>query len=195
MCSSDLPPTTLKEFIAYAKERPGKLTYGSAGSGSAGHLSTVLMMSMTGIQLIHVPYKGSGPALPDLLAGHLNLMMGNMASAAPHVKSGKIRALGVTSARRSPAAPEIPAFAEAGLPGYDASAWFALFAPARTPAAVIGKINSEVNQMMRTDDMKERLLPIGADPVAMTPAELDKTVRADIIKWARVIKESGAKPD
>ena len=151
------------------------------------------LMSMTGLQLVHVPYKGSGPALPDLLAGHLHLMMGNMASAAPHVKGGKIRALGVTSARRSAAAPEVPTFAESGLPGYDATAWFALFAPARTPAAVIAKINNEVNQMMRGADMKERMLPIGADALAITPAELDKMVRAEIVKWGKVIRESGAK--
>ena len=190
-----LPPTTMKEFIAYVKERPGKLTYGSAGSGSAGHLSAVLFTSMTGSSMIHVPYKGSGPALPDLLAGQLNLMFGNMASAVPHVKSGKIRALAVTSARRSAAAPELPTFAESGLPGYDSSAWFALFAPSKTPAAVVAKINNEVNQMMRTSDMKERMLPLGADAVAMTPAELDKTVRTEIVKWAKVIRESGARSD
>ena len=190
-----LPPTTMKEFIAYVKERPGKLTYGSAGSGSAGHLSAVLFTSMTGSSMIHVPYKGSGPALPDLLAGQLNLMLGNMASAVPHIKSGKIRALAVTSARRSAAVPELPTFAESGLPGYDSSAWFALFAPSKTPAAVVAKINNEVNQMMRTSDMKERMLPLGADAVAMTPAELDKTVRTEIVKWAKVIRESGARSD
>ena len=122
-------------------------------------------------------------------------MFGNMASAVPHVKSGKIRALAVTSARRSAAAPELPTFAESGLPGYDSSAWFALFAPSKTPAAVVAKINNEVNQMMRTSDMKERMLPLGADAVAMTPAELDKTVRTEIVKWAKVIRESGARSD
>ena len=190
-----IPATVVKDFIAYVKERPGKLAYGSAGNGSAGHLSAVLFSSMTGTRMIHVPYKGSGPALPDLIAGQLQLMFGNMASAIPHVNSGKIRALAVTSARRSATAPELPTLAESGLSGYDASAWFALFVPARTPAAVVAKLNREVNQMMRQTQMQERLLAIGADPLALTPAELDKYVLAEIIKWGRVIRESGAKID
>ena len=190
-----VPATSVKEFIAYVKERPGKLAYGSAGNGSAGHLSAVLFSSMTGTRMTHVPYKGSGPALPDLLAGQLQLMFGNMASAIPHVKSGKIRALALTSARRSATAPELPTLAESGLSGYDASAWFALFVPARTPVAVVAKLNQEVNQMMRQAEMKDRLLAIGADALALTPVELDKYVLAEIIKWRRVIRESGAKID
>ncbi len=190
-----IPVTSVKDFIAYVKDRPGRLAYGSAGNGSAGHLSAVLFSSMTGTRMIHVPYKGSGPALPDLIAGQLQLMFGNMASAIPHVKSGKIRALAVTSARRSATAPELPTLAESGLSGYDASAWFALFAPARTPVAVVAKLNQEVNQMMRPAEMKERLLAIGADALALTPPELDKYVLAEIAKWGRVIRESGAKPD
>ena len=190
-----VPATSVKEFIAYLKERPGKVVYGSAGSGSAGHLSAVLFNSMTGTQMIHVPYKGSGPALPDLLAGQLQLMFGNMASAIPFVRSGKIRALAVTSGRRSATAPELPTIAESGLAGYDASAWFALFAPSRTPATIVAKLNNEVNQMMRPADMKERMLAIGADPLVLAPAELDKFVRGEMVKWAKVIRESGARSD
>jgi tripartite-type tricarboxylate transporter receptor subunit TctC len=190
-----VPVATVKDFIAYLRERPGKVVYGSAGSGSAGHLSAVLFTSMTGTRMVHVPYKGSGPALPDLIAGQLQLMFGNMASAIPFVKSGKIRAIAVTSGKRSATAPELPTIAESGLAGYDASAWFALFAPSRTAPAVIQKINGEVNAMMRTSDMKERLLAVGADALAFTPAELDSFVRAEIVKWAKVIQESGARPD
>lgn len=190
-----IPSQSVKEFIAYAKERPGKINYGSAGSGSATHLSTVLFNSMTGTSMVHVPYKGSAPALNDLLAGQVTVMFGNMASAMPHVRAGKLRALAVTSAKRSAAAPELPTIAESGLPGYEATSWFALFAPARTPAAIVNKLNSEVNALLKLPDVKERMLGLGADAMPMSPRELAAYVETEIVKWGKLIKASGAKAD
>ncbi len=190
-----IPSQSVREFIAYAKERPGKLNYGSAGSGSATHLSSVLFQSMTGTRMVHVPYKGSAPALTDLLAGQVTLMFGNMASAMPHVRGGKLRALAVTSAKRSAAAPELPTIAETALPGYEATSWFALFAPARTPAAIVNKLNSEVNALLKLPDVKERMLGLGADSIALSPRELGAYVETEIVKWGKLIKASGAKAD
>ena len=190
-----IPSRNVKEFIAYAQERPGKLTYGSAGSGSATHLSTVLFNAMTNTRMIHVPYKGSAPALTDLLAGQVNLMFGNMASALPHVRGGKLRALAVTSAKRSAAAPELPTIAETGLPGYEATSWFALFAPARTPVAVVNKLNSEVQTLLNLPDVKERLLGLGADALPMAPRDLTAYVESEIVKWGKLIKATNAKAD
>jgi tripartite-type tricarboxylate transporter receptor subunit TctC len=190
-----LPPQSVKEFIAYAKERPGKLIYGSAGNGSGTHLSTVLFSAMTGTSMIHVPYKGAVPALTDLLAGQLQFMFANMASALPHIRSGKLRALAVTGAKRSASAPDLPTVAETGLPGYEATAWFALFAPARTPAVIVNKLNTEVNALFKLPDVKERMLGLGADAMPMTPRELSAFVDSEIVKWGRLIKASGAKVD
>jgi tripartite-type tricarboxylate transporter receptor subunit TctC len=187
-----IPSQSVKEFIAYAKERPGKINYGSAGSGSATHLATVLFTAMTGTRMVHVPYKGSAPALTDLMAGQVTVMFGNMASAMPHVRAGKLRALAVTSARRTAAAPELPTIAETGLPGYEATSWFALFAPARTPAAVIEKLNREVNALLALPDVKERMAGLGADAQPMSPRELAAYVQAEIAKWTKIIKASGA---
>ena len=190
-----IPSQSVKEFIAYAKERPGKLNYGSAGSGSATHLSSVLFQSMTGTRMVHVPYKGSAPALTDLLAGQVTLMFGNMASTMPHVRGGKLRALAVTSAKRSAAAPELPTIAETALPGYEATSWFALFAPARTPEGIVSKLNAEVNALLKLPDVKERMLGLGADSIALSPRELGAYVETEIVKWDKLIKASGAKAD
>jgi tripartite-type tricarboxylate transporter receptor subunit TctC len=190
-----IPSQSVKEFIAYAKERPGKLVYGSAGNGSATHLSTVLFNSMTGTSMIHVPYKGSSPALTDLLGGQLNLMFGNMASAMPHVRSNKLRALAVTSSKRSATAPDLPTIAETGVPGYEATSWFALFAPARTPVSVINKLNGEVSALLKLPDVKERMLSLGADAMPLSPRELSTYVESEIVKWGKLIKATNAKAD
>jgi len=190
-----LPPQSVKEFIAYAKERPGKMNYGSAGEGSATHLATVLFNSMTGISMLHVPYKGSTPALADLLSGQLNLMFGNMASAMPHARSGKLRALAVTGTQRSAAAPELPTVAESGLPGYEAYSWFGMFGPAKMPPAVVNKLNAEVNSALKQPGVRERLTSLGADALIMTPRELGAYVETEIAKWGRIIKASGAKAE
>jgi tripartite-type tricarboxylate transporter receptor subunit TctC len=142
--------------------------------------------------MVHVPYKGSAPAFTDLLAGQLNFMFGNMASAMPHVKSGRLRALAVTSARRLAAAPDLPTIAESGLPGYEATAWFALFAPARTPPPIIDKLNREVNALFRLPDVTERLLGLGAEAQPMTPRELGAYVQSEMVKWGQLIKAAGA---
>ena len=190
-----IPSQSVREFIAYAKERPGKLVYGSAGNGSALHLSAVLFDTMTGTRMIHVPYKGSAPALTDVLGGQLNLMFSNIVSALPHARSGRLRALAVTSAKRLASAPELPTLAESGLPGYEATAWYALFAPARTPSAIVNKLNSEVNALLKMPDVTERLLSLGAESMAMSPRELGVYVETEMAKWGKLIKASGAKAD
>jgi len=190
-----IPSQSVKEFIAYAKERPGKLVYGSAGNGSALHLSAVLFNIMTGTSMIHVPYKGSAPALADVIGGQLNLMFSNIVSALPHARNGRLRALAVTSAKRLSSAPELPTLAESGLPGYEAAAWYALFAPVRTPPAVVNKLNSEVNTLLKMPDATERMQSLGAEFVAMSPRELSAYVETEIVKWGKLIKASGARAD
>ncbi|MBM3342518.1 MAG: tripartite tricarboxylate transporter substrate binding protein [Betaproteobacteria bacterium] len=190
-----VPSQSVKEFIEYAKARPGKLIYGSAGSGSATHLAAVLFTVMSATSMVHVPYKGATPALTDLLAGQSQLMFGNMASTMPHVRAGKLRALAVTSAGRSAGAPELPTMAQAALPGYEATSWFALFAPARTPGAVIDKLNTEVNAILKLADVTDRMRSIGADAMPMSPRELSAYVESEIAKWGKLIKASGAKTE
>jgi tripartite-type tricarboxylate transporter receptor subunit TctC len=154
-----------------------------------------LFNTMTGTSMVHVPYKGASPALTDLVAGQLNVMFGNMVSALPHVKSGRLRALAVTSAKRSATAPELPTIAESALPGYEAVGWFALIAPARTPAAVINKLNTEVNALQKLPDVKERMLGLGADAMPMTARELGALVETEIVKRGKLIKAVGAKAE
>ncbi len=190
-----IPSQDVKAFIAYAKERPGKLVYGSAGNGSALHLAAVLFNIMTGTSMTHVPYKGSAPALTDVLGGQLNLMFSNIVSALPHARGGKLRALAVTSAKRLASAPELPTLAESGLPGYEATAWYALFAPARTPAAIVNKLNGEVNTLLKMPDVTERMQSLGAESVAMSPRQLSAYVETEIVKWGNLIKASGATLD
>jgi tripartite-type tricarboxylate transporter receptor subunit TctC len=190
-----VPAKSVRELIALARARPGTLNYASAGSGSATHLSAVLFSTMAGVTMVHVPYKGGGPALADLLGGQVSLMFGNMASTLPHIQSGRLRALAVTSAKRTPAAPELPTMAEAGLPGYEATAWFALLAPARTPAAVVKRLNAEVVAILQLPDVRQRLAGQGADVTPSTPAELDRYIRSELAKWATVIKASGARAE
>jgi tripartite-type tricarboxylate transporter receptor subunit TctC len=190
-----VPVRSVKELIALAKAKPGALNYASAGSGSATHLSGVLFGSMAGVNIVHVPYKGGAPALNDVLGGHVSFMFANLAPTVPHLKSGRLRALAVTSAKRTSAMPELPTMAEAGLRGYEATAWFALLAPAKTPAAVIGKLNAEAVSILQLPDVKERLASQGADTMPGSPAELDRYIRAEIPKWTKVIRESGARAE
>jgi len=182
----------LKEFIALGKKE-GKMTFASSGSGTSIHVSGELFKSMTGIDMEHIPYKGRASAIPDLLGGRVTMMFDNMPSSLPLVKEGKLRAIGVTSLKRSTAAPDIPTLAEQGLEGFDAVSWFALFGPANMPKPVVDKIQAEVAKMFKTPDMVKRLSEIGLDPVAGTPAELAAYQRTEITKWAKVVKDSGAK--
>jgi tripartite-type tricarboxylate transporter receptor subunit TctC len=191
---NDVPAKTLAEFIALGK-REGKMTFASAGSGTSIHVSGELFKTMTGIDMTHVPYKGRASALPDLIGGRVTMMFDNMPSSLPLVKEGKLRALGVTSLTRSPAAPEIPTIAEQGLPGFEAVSWFALFAPAGTPRPVVDRLQGEVKKILLAPDIAKRLTELGLDPVASTPDELAAWQRSEIAKWAKVVKDSGAKPE
>ena len=190
--NNEVPAKNLKEFIALGKKE-GKMTFASSGSGTSIHVSGELFKTMTGIDMEHIPYKGRATAIPDLLGGRVTMMFDNMPSSLALVREGKLRALGVTSAQRSAAAPEIPTIAEQGLPGFEATSWFALFAPAGTPRPVIDKLQAEVKKILGTPEAGKRLAEIGLEPVGSTPEELAAYQRAEIVKWAKVVKDSGAK--
>ncbi|MCC6534071.1 MAG: tripartite tricarboxylate transporter substrate binding protein [Burkholderiales bacterium] len=188
--SNALPVKNVQELIAYAKANPGKLAHGSPGIGSTGHLSAELFKSMTGIRMTHVAYKGSAPTLQDLMSGQLQVVIDNIPPYLPQVKAGKIRALAVTPAKRSPAAPELPTVSEAGVKGYDASTWFGLFAPAGTPPEVVAKISAETRRILGLPDVRDRLLGLGAQPAGSSPEEFARFVQDEIEKWAKVIREA-----
>jgi len=184
------------DLIRYAKANPGKLNMASSGNGTSIHLSGELFKSMTGTYMLHFPYRGSGPALLDLIGGTMDLMFDNLPSALPQIKAGKLKALAVTSATRSAAVPELPTIAEAGpVKGFDASSWFGLLAPVGTPADIVGRIQQETAKALQSAALKERLLSQGAIPGGQTPAEFAKFIAAETSKWAQVVKASGAKVD
>jgi len=189
--NNEVPAKNLKEFIALGKKE-GKMTFASSGSGTSIHVSGELFKTMTGIDMTHIPYKGRAGAIPDLLGGRVTMMFDNMPSSLPLVREGKLRALGVTSATRSAAAPDIPTLAESGLPGFEAVSWFAMFAPANTPKPIIDKLQAEVSRIIKAPEITKRLLELGLDPVGGTPAELAKYQKSEITKWAKVVKDSGA---
>lgn len=186
---------TVKELIALAKARPGQLSYASTGNGTVQHLAAELLKSTAKIDMVHVPYKGAGPVMPDLIGGQVALFFAGMPPAMPHVRSGKLRALAVTTRNRSQAAPEVPTMEEAGVPGFDISNWFAFFVPAATPAGIVGKLNAEINRALKAEDVKEKLAALGADALGTSPAELADFMRAESAKFARLIALSGAKLD
>jgi len=190
-----LPVTTVGELIALAKKEPGKLDYGSSSIGGTPHLSAELFKSMTGTHIVHVPYRGSGPALTDLMGGQIDLMFDNLPAALPHVKSGKVRALAVTTTQRTQSAPDLPTLAESGLPGFDSEGWFALLAPAGTPDAVLEKINSEVNRILKTDDFRERLAKVGAEAVGGSRADFQGRIQNETQRWGKVIRTAGIKAE
>jgi tripartite-type tricarboxylate transporter receptor subunit TctC len=182
-----VPAKTVAEFIAYAKANPGKINWASSGSGTSVHLSGELFKSMTGVDLTHVPYRGSAPALTDMLAGTVDVMFDNMPSSLPHIQAGKLRALGVTTAARSPALPDVPTVAET-VPGYEASAWFGMGAPKGTPAEVIDKLNKEINAALQDPKIQARLAELGGNLIAGTPTDFGKVIADETDKWAKVIK-------
>jgi tripartite-type tricarboxylate transporter receptor subunit TctC len=190
-----LPVNSVQELIAYAKTNPGKLNFASSGNGTSIHLSGELFKVMAGVQMTHVPYKGSAPALQDLIAGQVQLMFDNLPPSLPQIKAGKLRALAVTSATRAPALPDVPTVAETGLPGFEASSWFGLLAPAGTPPAIIAKINAEVAAWLASPEGKEKLSSIGANAAGGSPEDFARHINAETAKWAKVVKESGAKVD
>ena len=190
-----IPAGNVREFIAYAKANPGKLNFGSGSTGSAGHLAGELFKAMAGVDMTHVPYKGAAPAMNDLIGGQIQLMFDNLASSLGQVKAGRIKALAVTTAKRTSLAPELPTIAESGLPGFDISTWFGIFVPAGTPREVVERLHAEFTRALALPDVRERMLSLGAEPVGNTPAEFAAYIRGEADKYARVIKASGAKVD
>jgi len=190
-----VPAASVREFIAHAKANPGKLNFGSGSTGSAGHLAGELFKSMAGVDMTHIPYKGAAPAMQDLVAGQIQLMFDNLASALTQVRAGKVKALAVTTAKRTPFAPEIPTVAESGLPGFDISTWFGVFAPAGTPREALDRLHAEFAKALAAPDVREKMINMGAEPVGNRPEEFAAFVRAEAEKYAGVIKASGAKVD
>jgi tripartite-type tricarboxylate transporter receptor subunit TctC len=191
----DVKAKTLAEFIALAKANPGKLSYASPGNGSTGHVATELLKSMAGIDLVHVPYRGSAPALTDVIGGRVEMSLDNLPAVQPHVEGGKLRALAVTTAKRWPLMPDVPTVAEAGVPGYEASSWFTIAAPAKTPADIIAKVNKSVNTYMADKEMVDRMRKLGADPVGGSPDDMAKLMADENVKWKRAIEHAGLKPE
>jgi tripartite-type tricarboxylate transporter receptor subunit TctC len=190
-----LEATTVAEFIKLAKSKPGKLNFGSGSTGSAGHLAGELFKTMAGVDMAHIPYKGAAAAMQDLIGGRVDLMFDNMASSLAQVKGGRVRALAVTTAKRSPLAPELPTIAESGLPGFDINTWFGIFVPAGTPRAAVDRLHAEFTKALAMPDVREKMLALGAEPVGSTPAEFAAYVKSEAAKYAKLIKASGAKVD
>ena len=186
---------TAKDVIAAARKTPGKLTYASAGNGTSIHLAGEVFTSLAQVDMLHVPYKGSGPAVSDLLGGQVNYMFDSITSARPHIESGKLRALGVTTAKRSKTLPNVPTLAEAGLPGYEVSPWFAVFMPAATPKDIVAKVNAALLEAMKDPDVVKRFETIGAEPVGSTPEEMAQHLARESERWTKLIQERGIKLD
>jgi len=190
-----VPAATIRELVEHAKKYPGKLTFGSSGTGAASHLSAELFKSMAGVEMLHVPYKGTGQAVTDLLAGQIDLLFAPAQSVMPHVQAGKLKALAVTSARRSVTLPDLPSIAEAGVPGYEAVGWFGLLVPAATPPAVVARLSADANRVLQDPDVKQRMLVLGAEPAGDTPARFAAFIRNDQSKWSKLMRERGIAPE
>ena len=193
--NAELPAHTLQEFIALAKQSPGKLSYASAGSGTPPHLAAELFKSIAGVDLLHVPYKGGAPAINDLIGGQVQAIFEGQVVLLPHIKSGRVRALAITGMKRDPLLPDVPTFAEAGLPRYDAYFWSGLVAPAGTPAEVIAKLNSVLVQALNVPDARDALLRQGLEPAGTTPQQFAAFIASEVERWGQVAKASGAKLD
>jgi tripartite-type tricarboxylate transporter receptor subunit TctC len=190
-----LPVKSVKELIVLANKRPGELTYGSSGSGAFNHLTGALFTMMTGTKITHVPYKGGGPAAVALISGEISMILGEPASIVGFVKSGRVRALAVTGAKRAPGMPELPTIAEAGVAGYEATSWNGMLAPAGTPADIIKRLNAEFNRIIATPGMRKRMLDNGYEPVGGPPEKFGDLIRAEIAKWAPVVAAAGVRVD
>ena len=190
-----LPVKSVKELIALARARPGQLTYASTGTGGSNHLTMELFRLQAGIDLVHVPYKGSSSAIPDLIGGQVDMMFGSSISVLPHVRSGRLRGLGITSAQRSPAFPELPTISESGLPGFEAGGWSALLAPARTPRAIVARLNAAVSSIVRLPEVIDRLAAQGAVPLGGTPEHAAAFIRSEVVKWSKVIAAAGIRAE
>ena len=186
-----LPARNVKELVALARSRPGELNFSSAGVGTSPHLSIELFLVMTKTKMLHVPYKGSGPAATDLIAGQVQLMARNMLTAYPHIKSGRMRPYGVTSVKRAAGAPEIPTIAEAGVPGYEAVQWYGVLAPANTPRAIVPRLHTDIAKVLQQPNVRELLGKDGAEPVGSTPEQFAAFIKSETAKWAKVVKDAG----
>ena len=193
--NANLPVQTVQDLVTLARQQPGKLSYASAGSGTTLHMSCELFKRIANVDLLHVPYKGSGPALTDVLAGEVPVMCDSVTSALPHVRSGKLRALGITSTRRSALLPAVPTLAEAGVKDYEMNPWFGVFAPAGTAAATVAQVNHDIQKVLAIPAVRTRLTEIGAEPMSATPEQFAAMVRADVDKWGRLIKALGITAD
>jgi len=189
--NANLPVKSVPELISYAKDNPGKLTYGSSGNGAINHLTGQLFSSMAGVKLLHVPYKGGGPAAAAVMAGEVDMVFGEPSTLLPFVASGKLRALATTGEKRSISLPDLPTISEAGVPGYAVTSWNGVLAPKATPAAAINRLNEEFNKVLKNKEMRERLLKIGYEPVGGPPEDFSQHIERETIKWGPVIKESG----
>ena len=190
-----LPVKTVKDLIAFTKAHPNDVLFSSSGSGSGQHLTMELLNRMAGIQLVHIPYKGTAPSILDLVAGRVSVTSASAISTMPHVRAGRLRALAVASGKRSPSVPELPTIAEAGVPGFAVDQWYAVFAPAGTPKEIIAKLYGEIAKTVADQGTKERLLSLGLDPVGMPPDEFTAYVKAETAKWGKVVREAGIKPN
>jgi tripartite-type tricarboxylate transporter receptor subunit TctC len=190
-----VPAKSLTELIAYAKSHPGRLNYGSGGLGSTPYLAAELFKSLAGIDVVHVPYKGGGPALSDLVGGQLSFMIENMPGTMPYVRANNLRALAITSPQRSELAPELPTMAEAGVPGYEISGWNGLFAVKGTPPEIVARLHSDVAKILRTAEVRQELAALGAEPVGDTPEEFAAFLKADVARWGKIIQEKGIRSD
>ncbi len=188
-----LPVSSVKELVAYAKERPGKVNYGSSSIGGTPHLSSELFKSMTGTDIMHIPYRGSSPALTDLMGGQIEMMFDNLPASLPNIKSGRVKALAVTTKKRSAAAPDIPTMEEEGVTGFESQGWFSILAPAGTPPAILEKLNTEVNKILATDTFKQRLANVGAEPMGGSIADFRALLDTETKRWAEVIEFANIK--
>jgi tripartite-type tricarboxylate transporter receptor subunit TctC len=185
----EFPAKSVAELIAAAKKEPGKLSFASSGAGSSTHMSAELFKSMSGTDILHIPYKGSGQALPDLMSGRVSMMFENAPGAVSHIKAGKVRALAVTGLKRSPAMPELPTVAESGVPGYESLSWSGIAVPAGTPRAVVGRLNKDFNSILATAEMRQKLTEQGAETMGGAPEAFAQHIRAEREKWSRLIRE------
>jgi tripartite-type tricarboxylate transporter receptor subunit TctC len=190
-----IPVKTVKELIAFTRARPGQLNYASAGHGTNPHLSMELFLSMTGLKVVHIPYKGLAPGIVDLLAGHVSLATATMLTGLPHVKSGRLRCLGTTGAKRAAVLPDQPTIAEAGVPGYEASQWYGVLAPAQTPKEIVTRLNAEIVRILQAPDMRQRLVADGTDPVGNSPDEFASYIKSELTKWGKVARDAGITPE
>jgi tripartite-type tricarboxylate transporter receptor subunit TctC len=193
--NSKLPVNSLKELIALAKEKPGELNYASAGVGSFQHLASALFKLQSGLDIVHVPFKGGGPAMMDVIAGNTQIAIGSLIQTLPHIKSGRLKALGVGSAKRVPALPDVPTISEAGVPGYEATNWWGIVAPAGTPRPVIERLHKELSVILASAETKKRFESEGGEAAQMSPEEFGRFIAAETDKWARVVKEAGIRPE